>query len=403
MRCSANVGTNGSRVFQEITNALTNSVDAVEGPTTTASAVEFGNECHMLTENEWQRLLRAGLRLTSTGDKKERYCFQDVPVGNDATVRVLRQVHEHQYVLQVQKTLKKSWASTKGERGATSLRAKRERSSCQSTAGGTPPRSKSAVTVQTISPDEKKNKRGRNGDDAKCSADEMAPPTKTRRMSGTRSKKSALDTQRELQVETACLIVPGSRKSQHPERVGIVSSFYGSKALALCPRFLAVDGDTNTLPLMSGESGDEDVATSRAWNGVRSDQDASAKDSTQSSIRQMHDRSGPSTLAIPLQDFPLASGNDANADDSDDYDQTTCDAGNQARNNAVQLTRTTDSSHLLWSVCKNTTMQVCKALNKMCNLASSDKAQDSSGVDYDLLWIEEDGRHHWTMFGEPSR
>ncbi|ETK74510.1 hypothetical protein L915_18710 [Phytophthora nicotianae] len=77
-------------------------------------------------------------------------------------------------------------------------------------------------------------------------------------------------------------------------------------------------------------------------------------------------------------------------------DQTRYESLNRAR--VVSLSaRGTES---LWSALESASTRVLKLLsNGLFSVVMGIKTQDS--FDYDLLWIEEDDRHCWTMFGEP--
>ncbi|KAG2865943.1 hypothetical protein PC113_g3290 [Phytophthora cactorum] len=60
-------------------------------PATTAGLV---GEFQVLTEKEWQRLLRVGLHISSDANVRELYCFQNVPGYDGLMVRVLRLIQK---------------------------------------------------------------------------------------------------------------------------------------------------------------------------------------------------------------------------------------------------------------------------------------------------------------------
>ncbi|ETI34156.1 hypothetical protein F443_19287 [Phytophthora nicotianae P1569] len=72
----------------------------------------------------------------------------------------------------------------------------------------------------------------------------------------------------------------------------------------------------------------------------------------------------------------------------------------ESLNRARVVSLSARGTESLWSALESASTRVLKLLsNGLFSVVMGIKTQDS--FDYDLLWIEEDDRHCWTMFGEP--
>ncbi|KAG7378252.1 hypothetical protein PHYPSEUDO_010316 [Phytophthora pseudosyringae] len=365
------------RAFREVAHALASSHQDAVGP---ATAAGFVAEVQVLTEMEWQRLVRVGLRLAPGADVRGLYCFRNVPAFDGLTVRVLRLVQEsptgkddgRREVWKVQKT--------------PVVRRRRAESdeTGDSTVGDTPPRAGNRAKAETLSPTEVQRKRRRTDDTAglvagsKCTVDEVRPPSKTRRLSGHRKERSAAVVP--LSLPARHVIATSAEGFQQPEQVATNGTDTTHAGL-----IAVVEGGSSSSESINEDADEDNNTASDTSNSVQSDEDIVEEESARTTCTGRWDRSeGATSLSAAMR-----------IDD---------DAGANSRSHARppivnESTSTTLSLKPLWSALQSATTRAHKLLNKICAV-EVDTAQDS--LNYDLRWVQENGKQRWTMFGEPS-
>ncbi|KAG6976184.1 hypothetical protein JG688_00001602 [Phytophthora aleatoria] len=387
------------QAFPALASVLTGLDCVAVWPATTAGLV---GEFQVLTEKEWQRLLRVGLHISSDANVRELYCFQNVPGYDGLMVRVLRLIQKFHPRMRQNEGQLRVWTVQKtpaveGRVEVDQIKTERggnESSRSDSNARDSPPRLGSDSIKWTISP-EVQRKRRRNFDSVgsvaslKSTNDEVRPPTKTRRLGVKRKERDApvvpLPDSHDIVGNTARSRRSGQSDTARKHRDPSVHEAVRARSVAVAGslgsvfEILQYESDTASDTLSGVQSGEEEKCSrvSSATRGIN-----------------RYNRTEGDTLVSAFQKV-VAAG--MCIDDEDDFETKRCTSHDQVK----VVTRSTSGTNLFWSALEGATTRALKLLNNgLFSVVEVVTAQDSS--DYDLLWIEEDSDQRWTMFGEPS-
>ncbi|KAL3674612.1 hypothetical protein V7S43_000555 [Phytophthora oleae] len=261
------------RGFQDATDILASSARENCVVVRPATAAEFVDEFRVLTEKEYQRLLRVGLRLTPGADVKELFCFRYVPSYDELTVRVLRLVQEPQIrtrrsegkpqVWKVEQTPMWSKRRTEVDKQILLDKTGSGELGSESTAGGIP------LHCAKLVSDFKERKRGRREEEScddlgdlsagsKGAIDELHPPKKIRRLNGDRKKRSAvLDSLPESHDNGANTKWSDGGEVEHPQFVTVVKDRNSSNSSSPTADNIS-EGKSDTSSAVQSDEEEED-------------------------------------------------------------------------------------------------------------------------------------------------